>query len=304
MSEFPLFSVLIANYNNGRYLLDAIESVRSQTYTNWEIVLVDDGSTDNSHELYRMLEQDSRIHIFFNEENKGCGYTKRRCAELANGKICGFLDADDCILPDTLSLMVTTHKENPEVALVFSRYYICDEQMRIIGESRHLMLKEGESYLEHRDYQPEVFASYKKTMYDKSEGLNPNIPLGVDQDLYFLLEEQGGLIVLDNITYKVRGHNDSISRVDGGNSAFFWNLLVRYNACMRRGLNPRQFPEKDFLDFLSERYCEEGAYDLRREAQEQIRQTYSYKLGKALLSPLKRTMRLISSKKDKCVFRR
>ena len=45
----PLFSVLIANYNNGKYLMDAIESVRQQTYTNWEIILVDDSSTDNAH---------------------------------------------------------------------------------------------------------------------------------------------------------------------------------------------------------------------------------------------------------------
>ena len=56
MTNQPLFSVLIANYNNGKYLMDAIESVRRQTYTNWEIILVDDGSTDNSHELYKELE--------------------------------------------------------------------------------------------------------------------------------------------------------------------------------------------------------------------------------------------------------
>ncbi|MBR5957742.1 MAG: glycosyltransferase family 2 protein [Salinivirgaceae bacterium] len=83
----PLFSVLIANYNNGRYLQEAVDSVRSQTYTNWEIILVDDASTDNSKELYKELEKDSHIHIFYNEENKGCGYTKRRCAELAKGEV-------------------------------------------------------------------------------------------------------------------------------------------------------------------------------------------------------------------------
>ena len=95
MTNQPLFSVLIANYNNGKYLMDAIESVRQQTYTNWEIILVDDSSTDNSHELYKELEQDERIHIFLNNQNRGCGYTKHRCAELANGEICGFLDPDD-----------------------------------------------------------------------------------------------------------------------------------------------------------------------------------------------------------------
>ena len=57
MTNQPLFSVLIANYNNGKYLMDAIESVRRQTYTNWEIILVDDSSTDNSCELYNEPEK-------------------------------------------------------------------------------------------------------------------------------------------------------------------------------------------------------------------------------------------------------
>ena len=78
ISPNPLFSVLIANYNNGKYLMDAIDSIRRQTYTHWEIILVDDASTDNSKELYKELEKDNRIHIYYNEENRGCGYTKPR----------------------------------------------------------------------------------------------------------------------------------------------------------------------------------------------------------------------------------
>ena len=102
MTNNPLFSVLIANYNNGKYLREAINSVYSQIYTNWEIILVDDASTDNSQEIYSELEKDDRIHIYYNEKNMGCGYTKRRCAELANGELCGFLDPDDALLPHAL----------------------------------------------------------------------------------------------------------------------------------------------------------------------------------------------------------
>ncbi|MBQ4478004.1 MAG: glycosyltransferase family 2 protein [Bacteroidales bacterium] len=58
MNANPLFSVLIANYNNGKYLMEVINSVYAQTYTNWEIILVDDASTDNSRELYKELEKD------------------------------------------------------------------------------------------------------------------------------------------------------------------------------------------------------------------------------------------------------
>ena len=71
MIDNPLFSVLIANYNNGRFLMDAINSVRRQTYTNWEIILVDDASSDNSNTLYDLLNSDPRIHLFYNDSNKG-----------------------------------------------------------------------------------------------------------------------------------------------------------------------------------------------------------------------------------------
>ena len=77
----PLFSVLIANHNDGKYLMEAVESVKAQTYTHWEIVIVDDGSTDNSNELFVELVEDQRIRVFRNEENRGCGFTKRKCLE-------------------------------------------------------------------------------------------------------------------------------------------------------------------------------------------------------------------------------
>lgn len=167
MNDNPLFSVLIANYNNGKYLMNANESVRSQTYTKWEIILVDDGSTDKSHELYKQLEQDSRIHIFFNEGNRGCGYTKRRCAELANGELCGFLDPDDTLLHGALMSHVDTHMQHPEVSCVFSRYYNCDEELNRLCPSRLLKIPSGCSYFTYKDYMPENLASYKRDCYKK-----------------------------------------------------------------------------------------------------------------------------------------
>lgn len=261
--------------------MDAIESVRQQTYTNWEIILVDDASTDNSKELYKELEKDNRIHIYYNDSNKGCGYTKRRCAELATGEICGFLDPDDALLSDALQVMVEAHKQHTEAAIVSSRFEVCDEQMKSLYVSRLLELKDGESYLEHRDYCPEHFVSYKKKCYDKTAGIDANIPLGVDQDLYFRLEEQGSWIALDQVIYRYRS-GAGISSANKGVSAFFWNLLVRYNACLRRGLDPRQLPEKDFADFLTE-----DALGFREQGASEVRSSKAYRLGKFLLKPFR-----------------
>lgn len=106
-----MFSVLISNYNNSQYLQGAIDSVFAQTYNDWEIIIVDDGSTDESQKIYEKYREDNRIHIYYNEQNRGCTYTKWRCIEECKGELFGFLDADDTLMPDALECMVNEHKK-------------------------------------------------------------------------------------------------------------------------------------------------------------------------------------------------
>ena len=128
----PLFSILIANYNNGKYIKETLDSVYAQDYTNWEIVIVDDASTDESKEVYKEYENDSRINIYYNEDNKGVTYTKWRCVEHAKGELCGFLDPDDVILPQTLSLMVKTHFLDEDISIVSSTISFLKSSSKII----------------------------------------------------------------------------------------------------------------------------------------------------------------------------
>jgi len=268
MKNQPLFSVLIANYNNGKYLMDAIDSVRQQTYANWEIVLVDDASTDNSEELYGELEKDERIHIYRNEQNMGCGYTKRRCAELADGEFSGFLDPDDVLLPNAIEDSITNLLEHPKCVLSFSRFYICDAEMNVMGECRVLNLHE-KSYFENRDYCPEHFVAFRKEAYDKTEGIDALLKAGVDQDLYFRLEEVGGISIIDRFTYKYRIIDTSVSRED--RKAYFWNQMARINTCERRGLSVEKFVYPDFVTF-----CEQE----KRSGADKVRSSKPYRFGK------------------------
>lgn len=283
MLENPLFSVLIANYNNARYLLEAIESVYNQTYTNWEIIIVDDGSTDNSHELYRELEKENKsIKIYYNRINKGCGYTKRRCAELADGEICGFLDPDDVLLPDAIQQMVDVHIANPEVSIVYSRCYLCDNKLNITGENLLLQLKENETYFDYRHkYGILNFATYKNSYYTKTEGVSTEIKAGVDQDLYFKMEEIGKIYVLNEFTYKYRlGVTGAIT--NNFSKLWYWNILIRHNTCIRRGLNPEDYALPDFVEVL-EIYGGEKALKM----QSKIYSSKAYRIGKLLLKPFK-----------------
>lgn len=271
----PLFSILIANYNNGKYLMDAIESVRQQKYANWEIVLVDDASTDISEELYAELEKDERIRIYRNEKNMGCGYTKRRCAELAKGELCGFLDPDDVLLPNAVEDSVKNLESHPDCVLSFSRFYICDENLNKIGECRKLELK-GKSYFENRDYCPEHFVVFRRDAYEMTEGINPLLKAGVDQDLYFRLEEVGGVAAMDKFTYQYRIVGTSVSREY--RKSYFWNQVVRTDTCERRGLPIEEYVYVDFVEF-----CEHE----KRSGAAEVRDSRPYKLGKRITNIFK-----------------
>lgn len=274
-----LFSVLIANYNNGRYLQEAIDSVLAQTYTNWEIILVDDKSTDNSFEIYDKYKDDNRFHIYYNAENKGCGYTKRRCAELANGEICGFLDPDDTLQEEALESMVKEHCQNADVSMVYSRYYFVDNQLNIIGISEHQCeLPKGVSFLEYGRGAVSQFVSYKKSFYDLTEGINAQYKRAIDHDLYFLLEEVGKVRFIDKPLYCYRantGHN--ISTNENSETAFLWDLFVMADACKRRGISI----EKNVFPVL-ENSIKEKCNDSFRRGESQIRETKAFRIGKKI----------------------
>lgn len=132
-----LFSVLIANYNGGKYLSECIDSVLKQTYSNWEIVIVDDASTDDSLLLYQNYQNDDRIHIYLRGENKGCTFTKAECIQYARGEICAFLDSDDYLEKNAIEEMVKAHY-NKKVSLVSSRYKNVDENGVYLSSNRLL----------------------------------------------------------------------------------------------------------------------------------------------------------------------
>lgn len=243
----PLFSILIANYNNGCYIQEAIDSVFEQTYSNWEVVIVDDGSTDGSLAIYNKYKEDNRIRVLFNGENKGCAYTKHQCVLHANGVYCGFLDPDDALLPNALEVSVQLLMAHPQAVLSFSRFYDCDKFMNVIGESRPLTLMEGESYFEHHDYRAEQFAGFTREAYMRMGGLDVSLKGGVDADLFFRLEEEGDVLISHEITYKYRHCPSSITA--NWARAFYWNLIIRHNTCIRRGLPVEKYSMRDFFEF-------------------------------------------------------
>lgn len=234
----PLFSILIANYNNGRYLQEAINSVLVQTYMNWEIIIVDDKSTDNSFDIYEKYKNDSRFRIYYNDENKGCGYTKHRCAELAKGELCGFLDPDDKLSSDALEIMVRAHQEHPNCSLAYSTLFLWDDKSGVTKILEDVgAMEKGEDFLVSSKKIVSHFAVFKKLCYEKTIGIDKSLSSAVDFDLYIKLEEVGGLCFINKPLYYYRlGNANSISigSRELKNKAFANRVRASLNGLVRR----------------------------------------------------------------------
>ena len=183
------------------------------------------------------MGSDVRFKSYTNKINKGCGYTKAKCANLATGDILAFLDPDDVLLETALMKMVEQHKIHMDVSIVSSQYYECDKHLKIhrIVTSK----KKRDNFISQLDTPFSIthFASFKKEAYKKSGGIDTYMKRAVDQDLYFKMEEQGSVLFIDEPLYKYRMNNNSISLNDNNYKAIGWHMYAIMNACKRRNLD-------------------------------------------------------------------
>src|SRR5262245_5201770 len=135
-------SVVMANYNNGRYIDEAIRSVQNQTFQNWELIIVDDASTDDSLKRITSYLRDPRIRLFMNNQNEGYTRSLLRGFEQTASPVIGILDSDDALMPEALSRVHSLHAAQPEVGLVLTQVFKCDSDLNplltTLNTTRHL----------------------------------------------------------------------------------------------------------------------------------------------------------------------
>jgi len=123
----PLITVYITNHNYADYIEQAIDSVLKQSFQDFEIIIIDDGSTDNSRDILKKYLKNRRIQIIF-QQNKGLNISNNVAIKLANGKYIMRLDADDYLEKDALKIMVETLEADDKLGLIFPDYFIIDAQ--------------------------------------------------------------------------------------------------------------------------------------------------------------------------------
>jgi glycosyltransferase involved in cell wall biosynthesis len=128
IESLPLVSAVVTTYNYGRYLAGAVEGVLAQTYRNVEVVVVDDGSTDDTAAVVAQFADRGVRYVY--QDNSGAAAARNRGLAETAGPLVAFCDADDVWMPEKLTVQLTHLSRHPDIALVSSHAYACDESLR------------------------------------------------------------------------------------------------------------------------------------------------------------------------------
>lgn len=205
-------SVVMPVYNGEKYLKEAIDSVLAQTFTDYELLIIDDGSTDSSIDIIKSIK-DSRIRLLKNEKNQGVAYTRNVGLNEAKGEFLAWMDCDDLIEPNRFEVQIKFLRENLEIG-------ICGTSLQRFGEGKpHVSRKFSDPSLIKAAlvfYNSLLSATtmYRMEMV-REANLSYNTKLAVAEDYDFFFEASFHFPIknLDQVLYYYRASESSIMKV-------------------------------------------------------------------------------------------
>jgi len=209
-----LVSVIIPAYNSAKFIRETIESVLQQIYTSLEIIVVDDGSTDNQKEIIKVLaDQDSRVKYFY-QENKGVSAARNFGYEQSSGEYIAFLDADDVWLPDNLILKIEK-LQSGKFGLAHSDAAIINEVSVATGQT--LAGKEGNVLNDMLMWNGAQIPGpssilVKRDVLDQVGLFDTELSTSADYDFFLRIASRFAVGRVDKITWKYRIHSNNMHK--------------------------------------------------------------------------------------------
>lgn len=212
----PRVTVFIPAYNAEPFIGEAIESVLAQTFVDFELLIIDDASTDATFEIARRYARDSRVRVFRHETNQGRARTRNEGLEKASGTYIALLDADDVCMSDRLEKQVAYLDAHPGVAVLGSRCYCIDAAGRRLPEARRRPYTRpayiAADMLFHCSiHQPSVLARREALA---AHYYDPDRPAAEDYDLWSRLSATHTLAILPAALTAYRRHQTQATQVD------------------------------------------------------------------------------------------
>jgi glycosyltransferase involved in cell wall biosynthesis len=222
----PLVSVIIPTYNRSSLVLEAVESVFKQTYLNFELIVVDDGSIDGTAEVLSPYK-DRFVYAFQN--NQGVSAARNRGIQMARSQWITFLDSDDYWLPEKLETQIRFFTQNPEAL-------ICQTEEIWIRNGRRLNPQK-----KHKKFSGDIFAPslllclvspsavmIKKNLFEQVGFFDEDLPACEDYDLWLRISAQFPIYLIDQpLVVKRGGHPDQLSRTTSALDRFRIQALVK-----------------------------------------------------------------------------
>ena len=203
-----LVSIIMPSYNTGGYIAETIASVLAQTYTNWELLIVDDCSSDDTDRVVEPFLKDPRIRYFKNETNAGAAVSRNRALREAKGRWIAFLDSDDLWLPEKLETQIAFMEENG-YKFSYTRYTEIDEQ----GQPLNVTVG-GPRRITRTGFFNYCWPGCLTVMYDvQTVGLVQikDIKKNNDYAMWLAVSEKADCYLLDEVLAKYRKRSGSIS---------------------------------------------------------------------------------------------
>ncbi|MBU2521270.1 MAG: glycosyltransferase [Proteobacteria bacterium] len=212
--ENPLVSVIIPTYNRGWAIKEAVDSVLAQDFTDFELIVVDDGSTDNTQDILNSYKEDI---IVLHQGNKGVSAARNRGIASASGQYIAFLDSDDLWLPQKLSTQVDFFNANPEAL-------ICQTEEKWIRNGIFVNPKKRHRKLSGNIFEQSLYlclvspsaVMMKRSLFEKAGMFDETLSACEDYDMWLRVSCRYPVYLIDTpLIIKRGGHADQLSRTSG-----------------------------------------------------------------------------------------
>lgn len=249
----PYISVIIPNYNHAKFLHERIESVLNQSYQNFEMIILDDVSTDNSKEIIMQYENNTHIsHIIFNKENSGSPFKQwEKGMELAKGELIWIAESDDTCNPTLLEKLVEKYNKYNDVSFCFCRSRLMNKEGRVrkvfqksFGEQEFFR---GRDFIEQKLIWGNCIVNASAVVFSKQKALSISREFmnykGVGDWIFWTeMAEQGNVAIVDEPlnNYRYYGNNTTSKNRKEGNEMKEVKSVFDF------------FKEKGHLGFLDE----------------------------------------------------
>ena len=224
MTNDIFFSVMVCCYNSGKYLRETIDSIINQTYTNWELIAVNDGSSDNTEKIIIDYIHQGIPITYYKQENKGFASARNKAMELANSNWIAIIDHDDICLPNRLEIQVDQILHHSQVKLFFANtIHFSDENHTLRHQYDRfnpniLNLSKGESanhLLSHGCFIDSEAVIFNKKAAQKINGFDARYKYVVDYDFFIRMGLDYDMFTSKETVSKWRVHAEQATQKMG-----------------------------------------------------------------------------------------